>query len=111
MPRQTGQTFVLGGAPNTLAQPHHIFDFVLSWTWVSSPIAASYSIIEGTVHRLPPINTAFESVTMSRFGVPMREFVRAILFPRERAAVRLRRKRFSRLEPLNQNVPNVSQPT
>jgi hypothetical protein len=26
-------------------QPHHIFDFVLSWTWVSSSMTASYSII------------------------------------------------------------------
>src|SRR6516162_8682107 len=43
-PRQTGQTFVLGGAPNSFAHPHHIFDFVLSWTCVSSPITASYSI-------------------------------------------------------------------
>jgi hypothetical protein len=31
-PRQTGQTRELGGAPNSLAQAHHIFDFVLSWT-------------------------------------------------------------------------------
>jgi len=29
-PRHTGQTFVFGGAPNSFAQPHHIFDFVLS---------------------------------------------------------------------------------
>src|SRR6266566_7604444 len=45
-PRQTGQTFVLGGAPNSLAQPHHIFDLVLSWTWVSSPMTASYSMTQ-----------------------------------------------------------------
>jgi hypothetical protein len=44
IPRQTGQTFVFGGEPYWLAQPHHIFDFVLSWTWVSSPMTASYSI-------------------------------------------------------------------
>src|SRR5204863_5442001 len=44
MPRQTGQTWVFGGAPNSLAQPHHILDLVLSWTCVSSPITASYSI-------------------------------------------------------------------
>src|SRR5437763_13516480 len=43
-PRQTGHTWVLGGAPNSLTQPHHIFDLVLSWTCVSSPITASYSI-------------------------------------------------------------------
>jgi hypothetical protein len=38
---------VLGGEPNALAQPHHIFDFVLSWTWVSRPMTASYSINAG----------------------------------------------------------------
>src|SRR5947208_15985066 len=43
-PRQTGQTFVFGGAPNSLAQPHHILDLVLSWTCVSSPMTASYSM-------------------------------------------------------------------
>src|SRR4051812_25966428 len=43
-PRQTGQTWVFGGAPNSLAQPHHILDLVLSWTWVSRPITGSYSI-------------------------------------------------------------------
>src|SRR2546425_5115751 len=43
-PRQTGQTFVFGGAPNSLAQPHHILDFVLSWTCVSNPMTGSYSI-------------------------------------------------------------------
>src|SRR5437773_1723829 len=48
-PRQTGQTFVFGSAPNALAQPHHIFDFVLSWTWVSRPMTASYSMLN--LHR------------------------------------------------------------
>src|SRR5580704_7102570 len=43
-PRHTGHTLVFGGAPNSLAQPHHIFDLVLSWTCVSSPMTASYSI-------------------------------------------------------------------
>src|SRR6185312_544346 len=43
-PMHTGHTLVLGGAPKALAQPHHIFDFVLSWTCVSSPMTASYSI-------------------------------------------------------------------
>jgi hypothetical protein len=41
MPRQTGQTFVFGGAPKSFAHPHHIFDLVLSWTCVSSPMTAS----------------------------------------------------------------------
>src|SRR5882757_3552939 len=44
MPRQTGQTLVFGSEPNALAHPHHIFDFVFSWTWVSRPMTASYSI-------------------------------------------------------------------
>src|SRR6266850_873784 len=43
-PRQTGQTWVFGGAPNSFAHPHHIFEFVLSWTWVSNPMTASYPI-------------------------------------------------------------------
>jgi len=36
-----GQTLVLGGAAEGVAQPHHIFDFVFSWTCVSSPMTAS----------------------------------------------------------------------
>src|SRR5260221_10088545 len=47
MPRQTGQTFVFGSEPKALAQPHHILDLVLSWTWVSRPMTASYSIVRG----------------------------------------------------------------
>src|SRR5688572_19197425 len=43
-PRQTGQTLVLGDAPNSLAQPHHILERVLSWTCVSRPMTGSYSI-------------------------------------------------------------------
>ena len=31
-PRQTGQTWLFGGAPNSLAHAHHIFDFVFNWT-------------------------------------------------------------------------------
>ncbi len=44
MPRQTGQTLLFGAAPKALAHPHHIFDLVLSWTCVSNPMTASYSI-------------------------------------------------------------------
>src|SRR3954469_13263337 len=62
MPRQTGQTFVLGGAPNALAQPHHIFDFVLSWTCVSSPMTASYSISRQKFnHGCPRMHTDFST--------------------------------------------------
>src|SRR6059036_2356828 len=62
-PRQTGQTLVLGGAPNWFAHPHHILDLVLSWTCVSSPITASYSIdidVVESCHRLTRLNTDFE---------------------------------------------------
>src|SRR5439155_26803628 len=51
-PRQTGQTRVLGGAPNSLAQPHHIFDLVFNWTCVSRPMTASYSMVIQGVRRL-----------------------------------------------------------
>src|SRR5947209_13517856 len=42
-PRQTGQVRVLGGSPNPSAQPQNIFVRVDSWTWISSPMTASYS--------------------------------------------------------------------
>src|SRR5215831_1206779 len=41
MPRQTGQTFVLGGAPNRVAQEQKIFVAVSSCTWTSSPMTGS----------------------------------------------------------------------
>src|SRR5580692_10519195 len=41
-PRQTGQTLVLGGAPNLLAQPQKALVSVRSWTWTSRPMTASY---------------------------------------------------------------------
>ena len=40
-PRQTGQTWVLGSAPNSLRQPQNIFVAVLSSTCTSSPITGS----------------------------------------------------------------------
>src|SRR3954468_8980133 len=46
IPRQTGQTFVFGGAPNSLAHPHHIFECVFNCTCVSKPMTASYSMAE-----------------------------------------------------------------
>ena len=41
------ETFEFGGAPNSFAHPHHIFDRVLSCTCVSRPMTASYSINAG----------------------------------------------------------------
>ena len=40
-PRQTGQTWVFGSAPNTVEQPQNIFDAVLSSTCTSSPSTGS----------------------------------------------------------------------
>ena len=40
-PRQTGQTWVLGSAPNPVAQPQNILVAVLSSTWTSRPITGS----------------------------------------------------------------------
>jgi hypothetical protein len=40
-PRQVGQTWVLGGAPNTVAQPQNIFVAVDSSTCTSSPSTGS----------------------------------------------------------------------
>src|SRR6516225_1762795 len=42
MPRQTGQTWVFGGAPNRVAQEQKIFVSVSNWTCTSSPIPGSY---------------------------------------------------------------------
>ena len=40
-PRHTGQTCVLGGAPNAVLQPQKIFDAVSSCAWISRPMTAS----------------------------------------------------------------------
>src|SRR5215210_7795747 len=42
MPRQTGHTCELGGAPNRVLHPQKSFDFVSSWTWTSSPTTIWY---------------------------------------------------------------------
>src|SRR5258708_23449567 len=42
IPRQTGQTFVLGGSPKRVEQEEKIFEAVSNWTWTSSPITGSY---------------------------------------------------------------------
>jgi hypothetical protein len=41
--KQTGHTFVLAGAPNSVEQPQKALVFVLSWQWTSSPTTSSYS--------------------------------------------------------------------
>ena len=42
-PRQTGHTWVLGGAPKAVGQPQKILDSVPSSTWTSMPITGSNS--------------------------------------------------------------------
>src|ERR1700746_307000 len=42
IPRHTGQTLVLGGAPKRVEQEQKILLSVSSWTWTSSPITGSY---------------------------------------------------------------------
>src|SRR5919198_3631043 len=42
-PRQTSHVRVFGGSPNESSQPQNIFVRVLSWTWISRPMTASYS--------------------------------------------------------------------
>ncbi len=41
IPRQTGQTLVLGGAPKRVEHEQKIFVAVRRWTWTSSPITGS----------------------------------------------------------------------
>src|SRR5581483_4366216 len=45
IPRHTGQTFVLGGAPKLAGQPQKILVAVASWTCTSRPITGSYLAI------------------------------------------------------------------
>ena len=40
-PRHTGQTCVLGSAPNSVGQPQNIFVAVCSSTWTSRPMTGS----------------------------------------------------------------------
>src|ERR1700758_51831 len=44
MPRQTGQTFVLGGAPKRVEQEQKIFDAVRSCTCTSRPMTGSKAV-------------------------------------------------------------------
>src|SRR5574340_148855 len=42
--RSTAQAWALGSAPKVVAAPEKIFDRVLSWAWVSSPMTISQSL-------------------------------------------------------------------
>ncbi len=47
-PRHTGHVSVLGAAPRTsVEQPQNIFEEVLSWTWISTPMTTSYLVVAG----------------------------------------------------------------
>src|SRR5437867_12236503 len=54
MPRQTGQTLVLAGAPKRVEQPQKIFESVRSWQWTSRPMTGSYSmpLLDGATRRV-----------------------------------------------------------
>ena len=45
MPRSTRLAWVFGSAPKVVALPEKIFDWVLSWAWISSPITVSHCIV------------------------------------------------------------------
>ena len=45
IPEHTGHTFIFGLPPNAVEHPQNIFVFVLSSTWTSSPMTASYSLL------------------------------------------------------------------
>src|SRR3954451_15966069 len=47
-PRHTGQVRVFGGSPKLSSQPQNTFVRVESWTWISSPMTASWSATRGT---------------------------------------------------------------
>src|SRR5262245_1080928 len=59
-PRQTGHTFVLGGAPNAFGQPQNILVAVDSSTWHSRPMTASYSVrvVVAPIGLTPPSRAA-----------------------------------------------------
>ena len=44
-PRQTGQVCELGVWPKAVEQPQKILVLVVSWTWTSRPMTASYFIM------------------------------------------------------------------
>ncbi len=50
MPRQIGQVWLLGGAPNVVAQPQNILERVASWACTSSPMTVSYVVRGGGAH-------------------------------------------------------------
>src|SRR5438045_1364939 len=52
-PRQTGQTFVLGGAPNALGHPQNILVAVESSTWHSRPMTVSNLFMRGPTIAAP----------------------------------------------------------
>src|SRR5438874_2513582 len=81
-PRQTGQTLVLGGAPNWVEQPQKILVWVSSCTCTSRPMTGSYfsrtrtasSLLVAITHdysRANPVVTgALASVEAAGFSLP-----------------------------------------
>src|ERR1051326_632675 len=67
-PRQTGHTFVLGGAPKLVGQPQKILVAVASWTWTSRPMTGSYFAISSggarSIKLVDIFHIIFDPVTM-----------------------------------------------
>ena len=61
-PRQTGQVWTLGSSPKLSSQPQNIFVRVESWTWISSPITASYDVSLDSRHQRPSPSTWRSSI-------------------------------------------------
>jgi hypothetical protein len=72
MPRQTGQTWVLGSAPNLVEQEQKILVRVFNWEWTSRPMTGSNSIFFPRYlrHPHPAVIRAFfpESAVVAAFS-------------------------------------------
>src|SRR5882757_6010119 len=61
-PRQTGQTFELGRAPNEVEQAQNALVLVRSWACTSRPMTGSNSVSMGSVPRLFAIDAGVRRV-------------------------------------------------
>src|SRR5579863_8002590 len=89
-PRHTGQTFVLGGAPNPVAQPQKILVRVFSWTCTSSPITGSYFAISSGVAtpKTPEAMLHYRKTSLRRKGTGrLRSRLGTVLPNRDRKGV------------------------
>src|ERR1700730_17892083 len=53
-PASTGETWVLGSAPKSVAAPENNLAFEITWAWTSSPITVSHGPVRPSlIERLP----------------------------------------------------------